>query len=215
MRLRNVKNAASLLAAHPEWLILEGETRRGSWKDVFSNDHPIHLEIGCGKGRFLTEMARQHPEINFLGMEKFDSVIVRALQKVLMDPLPNLRLLRADAVNLETLFAPGEIRTLYLNFSDPWPKPSHSRRRLTSPEFIARYRMVLPAGAPLYFKTDNFPLFSFSMKSFVDSGLAIDRISLDLHRETDIPNIESEFESRFVAMGNPIYYLKAALKESK
>ena len=213
MRLRNVKNAASLLAAHPEWLILDFQTHRGTWKEVFGNDHPIHLEIGCGKGRFLTEMARQHPDINFLGMEKFDSVIVRALQKQLRDPLPNIRLLRADAANLETLFAFGEIRTLYLNFSDPWPKPSHSRRRLTSPEFITRYRKVLPVGAPILFKTDNFPLFSFSMKSFVDSDLAIDRISLDLHRETDIPNIESEFESRFVAMGKPIFYLKAALKE--
>lgn len=213
MRLRNVKNASSLLAAHPEWLILDAETHRGSWGETFGNDHPIHLEIGCGKGRFLTEMARQHPEINFLGMEKFDSVIVRALQKLLRDPLPNLRLLRADAVTLESLFAAGEIQTLYLNFSDPWPKPSHSRRRLTSPEFIARYRKILPVGSPLYFKTDNFPLFSFSMKSFVDSGLAIDRISLDLHRESDIPNIESEFESRFVAMGKPIFYLKAAIKE--
>ena len=213
MRLRNVKNAAALLAAHPEWLILDYQTHRGTWKEVFGNDHPIHLEIGCGKGRFLTEMARQHPDVNFLGMEKFDSVIVRALQKLLRDPLPNIRLLRADAANLETLFAPGEIRNLYLNFSDPWPKPSHSRRRLTSPEFISRYRKVLPAGAPICFKTDNFPLFSFSMKSFVDSGLAIDRISLDLHRESDIPNIESEFESRFVAMGKPIFYLKAALKE--
>lgn len=213
MRLRNVKNAASLLGAHPEWLIPSPENRRASWREVFGNDHSVRLEIGCGKGRFLCEMARQNPEINFLGMEKFDSVIVRALQKLLRAPVPNVRLLRADAANIETLFAPGEISCLYLNFSDPWPKPSHSKRRLTSPEFIALYRKILSPGAPIFFKTDNFPLFSFSMKSFVDSGLAIDRISLDLHRESDILNVETEFESRFVAMGKPIFYLQATLKE--
>lgn len=213
MRLRNVKNATVLLENHPDWVVLHPEEWKGKWSALFQETGPIHLEIGCGKGRFLSEMAKARPDIHFLGMEKFDSVIVRSLQKLLKEPVANVRLIRTDAVRLDEMFAYGEIETLYLNFSDPWPKPSHSRRRLTSPEYLLRYRKLLKPGSSIYFKTDNFPLFAFSMKSFVDSGMEIRRITLDLHRESDIPNIETEFEQRFVAMGKPIFYFHAILRE--
>jgi tRNA (guanine-N7-)-methyltransferase len=213
MRLRNVKNASVLLEEHPEWVVPRPEEWKGKWNSLFQEPGPIHLEIVCGKGRFLTQMAKASPDIHFIGMEKFDSVIVRSLQKLLKEPLDNVRLIRADAVRLDEMFAFGEVETLYLNFSDPWPKPSHSRRRLTSPEYLARYRKLLKVGSSIHFKTDNFALFAFSMKSFVDAGMEIRRITLDLHRETDIPNIETEFEQRFVAMGKPIFYFHAILRE--
>jgi len=213
MRLRNVKNASEQLAFHPDWMILDPENHQGKWKILFGNDHPLYLEIGCGKGRFLMEMARAHPNLNFLGIEKFDSVILRALQKVLSEPLPNIRLIRADAVDLEKMFLLGEIERIYLHFSDPWPKPSHARRRLTSPQYLERYQKVMKPGFHVIFKTDNFPLFAFSMKSIVDAGWKIPRISLDLHAETDIPNLDTEFESRFVALGKPIFYIETIVKE--
>lgn len=213
MRLRNVKNASGQLAAHPNWMILDPENHFGEWARFFGNDHPIHLEIGCGKGRFLMEMAKSHPEINFVGIEKFDSVILRSLQKLLAEPLPNVRLIRTDAADLEKMFKSGEIGQLYLNFSDPWPKPSHARRRLTSGDYLERYQKILKSGSTVTFKTDNFPLFSFSLISLVEAGWVIRRVSLDLHSETDIPNQETEFESRFVAMGKPIFYLNATMKE--
>lgn len=213
MRLRNVKDATNIIRSHPEWVIPNPESNRGFWNEVFGNDHPIYLEIGCGKGKFLMEMAQLHPEINFVGIEKFDSVMIRTLQKVLLQPYPNVRLLRVDAANIPTYFQKGEVRQIYLNFSDPWPKPSHSRRRLTSPEYLERYHQILPAGSKLFFKTDNFPLFSFSMKSIVDYGLTVDRILLDLHKNKDLINVETEFESKFVAMGKPIFYIESTFKE--
>jgi tRNA (guanine-N7-)-methyltransferase len=211
MRLRNVKNASDLILAHPEWIVLEPETNKGNWKAVFGNDHLIWLEIGCGKGKFLLEMAHLHPDINFLGIEKFDSVIVRTLQKAMEEPHANLRLIRTDAAYLPDFFAKGEIDRLYLNFSDPWPKPSHSRRRLTSPQFLERYQAILSQGSRILIKTDNFPLFAFSMVSIVDFGMRVATISLDLHHETPVFNVETEFEAKFVAMGKPIFYLEAIL----
>jgi len=212
MRLRNVKNAYEQLHAHPEWIVLNPRAEKGHWSQVFGNDHPIRLEIGCGKGKFLIDMAELFPQYNYIGIEKFDSVLVRALQRVLKDPRSNLRLIRADAVDLTDLFSYGEIAEIYLNFSDPWPKPAHAKRRLTSPQFLERYLQILPIGRPIYFKTDNFPLFLSSMMSIVDAGMSIGRISLDLHQEIGFPNVETEFETKFVAMGKPIYYLHATFK---
>lgn len=213
MRLRNVKNAPSLISSHPEWIIAAPETEKGKWNIVFGNSRPIHLEIGCGKGKFLIEMAKKNPFINFIGIEKFDSVMVRTLQKVLQEPYENLRLIRTDAVFLNDFFKKGEIDRIYLNFSDPWPKPSHSQRRLTSPEYLERYRSILIPGSKVLFKTDNFPLFSFSMVSFVNEKMRLDKVSLDLHNEIEISNVETEFETKFVAMGKPIFYLEATVKE--
>ncbi|MFA5035860.1 MAG: tRNA (guanosine(46)-N7)-methyltransferase TrmB [Candidatus Izemoplasmatales bacterium] len=214
MRLRNVRNASDLINKHPNWVITNPVALKGKWTMVFGNDKPIYLEIGCGKGKFIFEMAKKHPNINFIGIEKFDSVIVRALQKIVNEPLDNVRLLRIDAAFLTSIFAINEISCVYLNFSDPWPKPSHARRRLTSPQYLERYRAVLQPLSSIFFKTDNFPLFSFSMMSFVNSGLKINHISLDCHREQELNNVETEFETRFSTAGKPIYYIKAQYKES-
>jgi len=209
MRLRNVRNASDLIDNNSLWVVPNPETINGKWADIFDNDHPIHLEIGCGKGKFLMEMAQTNPDVNFIGIEKFDSVIVRALQKLIKKPLDNVRLLRTDAAYLTSMFATGEISCIYLNFSDPWPKPSHFRRRLTSMQYLERYRFVLTPQSHIFVKTDNFPLFAFSMMSSVNSGLIINRISLDWHRDMDIANIETEFEARFSKQGKPIYYIDA------
>jgi len=213
MRLRNVKDAGERIQSHPEWVIPKPESNRGFWNEVFHNDHPIYLEIGCGKGKYLLEMARLHPEINFIGMEKFDSVIIRTLQKVLTDPHDNIRLLRSDAVFLPDIFQKGEVKRVLLNFSDPWPKPSHAKRRLTSPEYLARYHQILLPGSKVIFKTDNFPLFAFSMRSIVEDGMKVNQITLDLHQTPEIFNVETEFESKFVAMGKPIFYIESTCEE--
>jgi len=158
-------------------------------------------------------LARLHPEINYLGIEKFDSVIIRALEKLLQFPLPNVRLIYVDAESLPELFDSNEIDHLYLNFSDPWPKNHHKKRRLTSPLFLSRYQAILKPKAIIEYKTDNYPFFEYTMMSVVEYGTLIDKISLDLHHEMNIENVETEFETKFVAMGNPIYYIRFQIKE--
>jgi tRNA (guanine-N7-)-methyltransferase len=213
MRLRKVKNAAEIISQHPEYMISDPETMRGRWHEVFGRHRPIRLEIGIGKGRFLFETARRHPDVDFIGIERFDSVIVRALEKLLAEPLRNVRLILMDADRLPETFAPGEINQLYLNFSDPWPKNHHVKRRLTHPLFLARYRAILEKNAPILFKTDNFALFSYTMMTLVEQGEAIERISTDLHAEADTDNVETEFETRFVSLGQPIYYIAFHIQE--
>jgi tRNA (guanine-N7-)-methyltransferase len=214
MRLRKVPYAEEFLLANQTIMVHTPKNNKGRWHEVFANHHPIHLEIGTGKGKFLIAMAKLYPDINFIGVEKYESVLIRALEKCLEDPLPNLRLVCIDALELPEVFAPNEIATLYLNFSDPWPKTKQKKRRLTHSLFLMRYQAFMNAKAAIHFKTDNFPLFMDSMISFVEYGLQIERISLDLHAETDIVNVETEFETRFVAMGHPIYYLRATFQEA-
>ena len=207
MRLRKVRDAGERLAMHPEVMIPDPESHRGRWRDLFSQDAPIHLEIGIGKGRFLFETAKRHPEINFIGIEKYDSVIVRALEKLLAEPLQNVRLVHMDAEDLPAVFAKGEIDLLYLNFSDPWPKTHHAKRRLTSPLFLTRYEAILKPHARIMYKTDDFAFFAYTMRTLVDASCTFDRISLDLHAEAHEDNVETEFESRFVGLGQPIYHI--------
>jgi len=207
MRLRKVRDAGDRLARHPEIMISEPEFHRGKWRDLFGTGHPIRLEIGIGKGKFLFETARLHPEIDFIGIEKYDSVIVRALEKLVSAPRANVRLIHMDAEDLPEVFAFGEIDLLYLNFSDPWPKTHHAKRRLTSPLFLARYQAILKAGASVLFKTDNFGFFAYTMSTIVDQGFTIDRITLDFHAEPWHDDVETEFETRFVGLGQPIYHI--------
>ncbi len=213
MRLRKVKHAREAIESHPEIMVLNPELNKGKWSSLFPTIQPIHLEIGIGKGKFLFELARIHPEINYIGIEKFDSVIIRALEKLLQSPLPNVRLVYVDAEKIPELFNRNEIDRLYLNFSDPWPKTPHKKRRLTSPLFLSRYQMILKQNAFIEYKTDNYPFFEYTMMSIVDFGTHIDKICLDLHKERNIENVETEFETKFVAMGNPIYYIKFQIKE--
>jgi tRNA (guanine-N7-)-methyltransferase len=207
MRLRKVKHAAATLQANEQMIIQQPSDYLGKWYTVFGNHHPIEIEIGTGKGKFIIELAKKHPEKNFIGIEKYDSVLIRALEKASIVQTPNLRLIWMDAETITSTFELGEVSKIYLNFSDPWPKSKQKKRRLTHPLFLSKYEKVLLPGDSIQFKTDNFPFFMDSMMSMVEYGMKVDFISLDLHSETSIDNVETEFETKFVAQGHQIYYL--------
>lgn len=206
MRLRNIKGAREAIEASP-YVILDPENYKGRWHEVFGNDHPLRLEVGMGKGQFIMEQARRHPEVNFIGIEMYSSVLIRALQKMEEEELPNLKFLRIDARTLPECFAQGEVDRIYLNFSDPWPKDRHAKRRLTSRQFLARYDQVLKSDGIIEFKTDNRPLFDFSLEEAKEANWHIDLCTYDLHHEEDLmqDNIMTEYEARFSAQGNPIH----------
>jgi tRNA (guanine-N7-)-methyltransferase len=206
MRLRNIKGAKEAIAVSP-YVILEPELYKDRWKEVFGNDHPLQLEIGMGKGQFIMELARRHPEINYIGIEMYSSVLIRALQKMAQEELPNLKFLRIDARTLPECFGKGEIDRIYLNFSDPWPKDRHAKRRLTSTQFLERYDQVLQPEGVIEFKTDNRPLFEFSLESAKEAQWTIDVCTYDLHGDKELmqDNIMTEYEARFSAKGNPIH----------
>jgi len=207
MRLRNVRNAREIMEAHPERIILDPKAHRGAWKARFGNSNPVHLEIGMGKGQFVQGMARLHPDVNFIGMECYDSVAVRALQRVLEEPLPNLQLVRGNALDLADIFDAGEVDRLYLNFSDPWPRKAHAKRRLTHRNFLERYRAMLVSGAEIHFKTDNRGLFEFTLQHLNEYGMTFEELSLNLHAEEPEGNVRTEYEENWSAKGYPIYRL--------
>ena len=206
MRLRNIKGAREAIEASP-YVILDPENYKGRWHEVFGNDHLLRLEVGMGKGQFIMEQARRHLEVNFIGIEMYSSVLIRALQKMEEEELPNLKFLRIDARTLPECFAQGEVDRIYLNFSDPWPKDRHAKRRLTSRQFLARYDQVLKSDGIIEFKTDNRPLFDFSLEEAKEANWHIDLCTYDLHHEEDLmqDNIMTEYEARFSAQGNPIH----------
>ena len=206
MRLRNIKGAREAIEASP-YVILDPENYKGRWHEVFGNDHLLRLEVGMGKGQFIMEQARRHPEVNFIGIEMYSSVLIRALQKMEEEELPNLKFLRIDARTLPECFAQGEVDRIYLNFSDPWPKDRHAKRRLTSRQFLARYDQMLKSDGIIEFKTDNRPLFDFSLEEAKEANWHIDLCTYDLHHEEDLmqDNIMTEYEARFSAQGNPIH----------
>ena len=204
MRLKNVKGSREKIAAN-EYTLKDAERLKGHWKEYYGDDRPIHLEIGMGKGKFLMEMARLHPQTHYLGIEKFSSVLVRAVEKMEEDPRPNLHFLRMDAEYIGKVFAPGEIEKIYLNFSDPWPKERHTKRRLTSRQFLDRYKEILAEGGTIEFKTDNRSLFDFSVEEVRDAGWIIDYVTYDLHHSDHLEgNVMTEYEERFVEKGNAI-----------
>lgn len=210
MRLRNVKHAKDTIEEHPQYVIANPQKHKGHWNRVFLNDNPVEIEIGCGKGKFIHEMAKKHPDINFIGIEKFDSVIIRALEKMIEEPLDNLRLIRIDAEHVEAVFKKREISKIYLNFSDPWPKNRAAKRRLTSNRFLQRYKHILKPDSEIVMKTDNFPLYQFSMMELNHHELfRIEEMNLNLYRTFPFNNIQTEFEQKFVEKGNLIFFLKA------
>jgi tRNA (guanine-N7-)-methyltransferase len=213
MRLRNVKYAKELLESYPNTVIQNPKKWAGKWKEIFGNDNPIELEIGCGKGKFIYEKAQNNKEINFIGVEKFDSVIVRALEKVMIEPLENLRLLRFDALEISEVFKDNEIQNIYLNFSDPWPKKRQAKRRLTSPNFLYNYLKILKSNGRIYLKTDNYGLFEYSMMMLNENdNFVIEKIMLDMYKNLPEDNVQTEFEIRFRELGKPIFYIRARLK---
>ncbi len=210
MRLRNIKGAEEAILASP-FVVQEPEENKGSWRTFFENGNPLHLEIGMGKGQFLHTLAERNPDINYIGIEMYSSVLYRAIERREKTSLSNLFFLRFDAKYLDTVFDTGEVDRIYLNFSDPWPKERHAKRRLTSPGFLAIYDKILAAGGNIQFKTDNRALFDYSVGSIEASGLwQVDELTFDLHNsEFADGNVMTEYEKRFVAEGKPICRLTA------
>jgi len=207
MRLRNVKNKQEIMD-NSKILITNPKEHKGNWNKVFENNNPIHVEIGMGKGDFIINNALTFPDINFIGIERYDSVIARALEKI--DYLPNLRMIRMNAYEIDEVFD-KEIDTIYLNFSDPWPKKRHADRRLTSKIFLEKYDNLFKNDKIIIQKTDNMHLFEYSIVSLSENNYIIKEIYLDLHN-TDQFNINTEYETRFVSVGQPIYKLVAVKK---
>lgn len=206
MRLRNIKGSREVIA-DSDYTVKDQETKKGIWKEVFENERPIYIEIGMGKGRFLMDMARANPEINFVGIEKFSSVLLRAIQKMEESPLSNVRFIRMEAETIAEVFDKGEVDRIYLNFSDPWPKDRHAKRRLPSRQFLERYDRILKPEGWIEFKTDNKDLFAFALEELEPAGWKIKEITYDLHHDEQMVqgNIMTEYEEKFSSMGNPIY----------
>ena len=211
MRRRNIKNADEKIQVFDEILISNPEEYYGKMHSIFPKQQKIYLEIGMGKGNFIIEQARTHPDINFIGLEKYASVILQALVKANELKLPNLRLINGDATDLEKYFVEDEIDMIYLNFSDPWPKARHAKRRLTSPTFLKIYEAITKKPTTIEFKTDNRGLFEYSLVTFNEQKYKFLELSLNLHehaKENNLTVITTEYEDRFSQMGNPIYFVK-------
>ena len=211
MRLRNVKNKDEILNAS-EYLVKNPEEYIGKWKEVFGNDNPIYIEIGMGKGKFIIENALKYPDINFIGIEKFDSVLARSLPKI-PEGVKNLMIIRMDALNIEKVFD-KEIDRIYLNFSDPWPKVRHHLRRLSSRVFLEKYSHIFREDYSIYMRTDNQGLYIYSLMSFSEGGYVLSDITFDLHSiEEEL--ITTEYEDKFSSKGMPIYAVVATKKSVK
>lgn len=205
MRLRNISGSRDVIAQSP-LVIHEPKQHKGSWKEIFGNDNPIRIEVGMGKGKFIYQLAQINPDVNYIGIEKYSSVLLRALQKMESEPLPNLIFIRMDAEEIAEVFGKEEIDRIYLNFSDPWPKDRHAKRRLPSGEFLKRYDSFLKKDGVLEFKTDNRDLFDFALGELDEAGWEAVQVTFDLHRDQEMStgNIMTEYEEKFSALGNPI-----------
>ena len=203
MRLKNVKGANEIIVKGT-YFVLEPYQYKGRWNEYFGNDKPICVEIGMGKGDFIIENAIRYKDINFIGIEKYDSVLVRAIEKCDLLELSNIYFIREDAMEIEKIFD-LEIDKIYLNFSDPWPKERHAKRRLTSPVFLSKYDQIFKNSKIIQMKTDNRKLFEYSLKSLVENGYKIDEINLDLYEDNIEDNVPTEYETKFVRIGKKIY----------
>lgn len=212
MRLRNIPGAQEKLAAYPQYVVDAAQAQAGKWQERFPKAQALHLEIGSGKGRFITEMAKAHPDINYIAMEVQTSVALRILERQLEADLPNLQILHGNGASVEALFAEDEIDRIYLNFSDPWPKARHTKRRLTSPTFLESYEKILKDTGEIHFKTDNQGLFEYSLHSLSTYGMSFANVSLDLHNSAFEGNIMTEYEEKFSQKGHRIYRLEARFK---
>ncbi|HLU22822.1 MAG TPA: tRNA (guanosine(46)-N7)-methyltransferase TrmB [Bacillaceae bacterium] len=212
MRLRHKPWAKEKIQNYPQYIVPNPENYRGKWNLLFDNKNPIHIEVGTGKGQFVTEMARMNPEINYIGIELQESVIVTALDRLIEAELPNVKLLHTNGEDLREFFGKGDVSRVYLNFSDPWPKNRHEKRRLTYESFLRIYEEVLIDEGEIHFKTDNRGLFEYSLMSFSKYGLLLKFVSLDLHNSDFEGNIMTEYEEKFSSMGHPIYRCEVQYK---
>ena len=206
MRLRNITGSREMIA-ESRFVVHEPQEYKGRWRELFGNDHPLRIEIGMGKGRFIMDLARMHPEINYVGIEKYSSVLLRGIQKMETDPLPNLYFIRMEAEEIADVFGREEVERIYLNFSDPWPKDRHAKRRLPSREFLKRYDEILVRDGVIEFKTDNQDLFRFALEEIEPAGWQLLQMTEDLHHDEKMlaGNVMTEYEEKFSALGNPIY----------
>jgi len=213
MRLRNIPGADEVVSNSP-YCISDPVKYKGLYKSqLFENDNPLHIEIGMGKGQFITTLANQNPNINYIGIERYTSVLLRAIQKVQEEEIPNLRFICFDATDILDIFSCYEVDRIYLNFSDPWPKDRHSKRRLTSSTFLNRYNAILAKDGHIEFKTDNNDLFDFSVEEINNHPIwKIDSLTYDLHNDATMNegNVMTEYEEKFSSMGNPIFKLIAS-----
>ena len=205
MRLRNIKGSREVISESPYAFTEDVETK-GKWGEIFGNSNPIRIEIGMGKGRFIHTLALLNPNINYVGIEKYSSVLLRAIQKMEENPLPNLRFIRMDAENITEKFTEHEVDRIYLNFSDPWPKDRHAKRRLPSAEFLGRYDYILKPEGIIEFKTDNRDLFDFAIEQLPIANWVADTVTYDLHADALLMegNVMTEYEEKFSSVGNPI-----------
>ncbi|WP_138752684.1 tRNA (guanosine(46)-N7)-methyltransferase TrmB [Paenibacillus sinopodophylli] len=219
MRLRGRKGIRESLEGQPELVVLDAAPHKGKWHEFFGNDQPIYVELGMGKGRFISQMSVRYPHINFIGVDMYDELLRRASDKARIaweqkgeSHPPNLALLRANIEGIETMFAPGEIERVHLNFSDPWPKAKHARRRLTHPRLVAKYIELLNERGDIHFKTDSQSLFEFSLNSFAEMELIMRNISLHLHKEGPREDLVfTEYEMKFMEKGQNIYRVEAVI----
>ncbi len=208
MRIRNVKDKERILSSC-EQLISNPKKQYGKWREIFKNNHPIYIEIGMGKGKFIIENAKKYPNINFIGIEKYDSIMVRAIQK-LDQELDNLVLIRMNALEIEEVFS-KEIDRIYLNFSDPWPKVRHHFRRLTSKIFLDKYDKIFRDKKEIYLRTDNEELFIYSIETLSAKGYSLKNVTFNLHKNKEVELITTEYEDKFSKEDKPIFSLEAIL----
>ena len=209
MRLRNKPGAKEAIAAHPHYILTDGTDYKGRWQERFETNQPLHIEVGSGKGQFVVNMAKAHPTINYIGIEVQQNAIISILEKQMEEQLPNLQLLLVDGAELTDIFDEGEVDQVYLNFSDPWPKTRHKKRRLTFKTFLNTYETIAKPKAELHFKTDNLGLFEYSLGSLSQYGMTLKQVWLDLHASSYEGNIMTEYEEKFSAKGQPIYRVEA------
>ncbi|CEG28247.1 tRNA (guanosine(46)-N7)-methyltransferase TrmB [Bacillus sp. B-jedd] len=205
MRFRNKPWAGEKIRQYPQYVVASPEEHKGKWNEVFGNNNPLHIEVGTGKGRFITGMAEANPGINYLGIELHQGVLASALDRLIDAELPNVKLLNANAADLLSYFAKNDVSRLFLNFSDPWPKTRHEKRRLTYKSFLSLYEQIMADGGEIHFKTDNQGLFEYSLVSFSEYGMLLKDVSLDLHNSEVEGNIMTEYEEKFSGKGNRIY----------
>lgn len=212
MRLRKVKNAPEILNNNKDIVILEPQIYKGKWNSLFKNNNPIHIEVGMGKGQFIINNAKLNPDVNFIGIEVVESVMVRAIEKLRKENLTNVYFICENANVLDEIFDKGEVDRIYLNFSDPWPKNRHEKRRLTYSKFLEVFKKILIKNGEIHFKTDNQGLFEYSLVSMSKFGMLLNYVSLDLHKSDIENNVMTEYEERFNKLGQRIYRLEAQFK---
>lgn len=215
MRLRNIPGAEEYLKKNAHYFVGSPTDAKGKWQTLFEKEQPLHAEFGSGKGQFIVNMAEKYPEVNFIGVEYKAEVLYKALKKAEKKHLHNLKLMLFDVGQAETAFEDGELDRLYLNFVDPWHKKRHAKRRLTHRRFLAKFKKLMGPTGEVHFKTDNRPLFQFSLNEFADMDYKMKNISLDLAADDWIDNVTTEYEEKFMRKGNPIFRVEVVLRDNQ